>query len=316
MVTKRHLWALHQFLRATGFFALALIGGVASQAAFPEENITDGKIDAITASIIDESATPLPEQKILALTNIGTRLNDESIRALERYILSPRPESISAEKWYWIVNDIMQALCRQETPAVGFVDALFKIYDDPEQPATLRDYALQHMALLHTPLPGSLTTLDKANSGRILRAILTIAKSGRNQFCATALSGLANIVTAQNYLRAQIADPFIPNMISTTQICDIAATIAEDEQALPENRTTAISVCTQFNRAVSLKAVRGLAQDTSMPYALRAAAVYHIGHFGSKDEVNWLSQIATSKEFPINRAAVSAVKKLKSKHAL
>jgi hypothetical protein len=270
------------------------------------------------AALLDEARTPAAEQKIAVLMPRlqGAPLTAADCAAMQTYILAPRPDNIPASRWPWVVNDILRLQCAQSPCPARLVATIYALYEDEARDPVLREYAVQHMGVLHTPAPGSVVTITAAERERLAATLTRLARDGGSRFCGAALNALANAAHAAAYnLKHAIAEPIAP--APAVDLAAIARAVALDGTALPENRATALGVCGQLHEAalppdtVLLDTARALARDPQTPLSLRMASIYLVSITGDATDREWLEPIAADAQvFPLNKTAEAALKKL------
>jgi hypothetical protein len=264
------------------------------------------------AALLDEARTPAAGQKIAVLMPRlhGAPLTAADCAALQAYILAPRPDNIPAPKWHWVVNDILRLQCAQSACPADLVATVYALYDDEARDPVLREYAVQHMGVLHTPAPGSVATITSAERERLAATLASLARDGKSRYCGAALNALANAATTAAYnLKHAIAEPIAP--APSVDLAAIARAIALDGTALPENRATALGVCGQLHDTAPLNTARALARDPQTPLSLRMASIYLVSITGGATDREWLESLAAdAQSFPLNKTAGAALKKL------
>lgn len=265
---------------------------------------------AVLADVCDDVRTPLAEQKISILMRHldAVPISSGDAALLQRYILLPRPGAISPEKWAWVANDIMRLLCMQPKCPDGFVDVLYALYEDEARDPVLREYAVQHMGILHTPAPGRVTTLRKEVRLRLSVTLETVARDGKSRFCGAALNALSNAnVSAAYNLRWGIKDP-VP--VPSIDIRAVACEVALDKSALAENRATALGICARLGEVRPLAEVRKVVRESREPVFFQMSGVYFLGECGDESDRELLQTVAEKGVFPLSHAAETALQRL------
>ncbi|OAM91857.1 hypothetical protein OH491_07335 [Termitidicoccus mucosus] len=264
------------------------------------------------AALLDETRTPAAEQKIAVLMPRlqGAPLAAADCAAMQAYILAPRPDNIPVSRWPWVVNDILRLQCAQPVCPAGLVATVYALYEDEDRGPILREYAVQHMGVLHTPAPGSVVSITAAERERLTATLARLARDGKSRFCGAALNALANVADTNAYNREHdIAEPIAP--APAVDLAAIARAVALDDTALSENRATALGVCGQLHDDAPLDTARTLARDPQTPLSLRMASIYLVSIAGGATDREWLEPIAAdTQSFPLNKTAEAALKKL------
>jgi hypothetical protein len=84
-----------------------------------------------------------------AVDRLERNLTPSESEALWAFVQQQRPKQISITRWHTLVNDILNSLRAQFQPLPGLDQKLAQMFRNPEFNAVLRDYALQHLSLLH-----------------------------------------------------------------------------------------------------------------------------------------------------------------------
>ncbi len=77
-------------------------------------------------------------------------LSREEQGLLRDFIIGPRPDALVPGQWHALVNNVMNSLNAQSVLDPAWTEVLIHMADDPSQDVVLRDYAIQHLAILYS----------------------------------------------------------------------------------------------------------------------------------------------------------------------
>jgi hypothetical protein len=247
--------------------------------------------------IVDLNADTLSRQK--AVRALPRDLFPEHRKVLTDFLAARHPED-DGQGGHVLKNDIMDALIGQKTPGRGLADLFIGIYQDKSQNIVIRDYALQHLALLSERLDGPMiwdSGLVQTQQKLIQETLWQCAEARDSSMAGTALLGLTRI--------SETHSDFDRNRLGQAAIAMTDAGV--DEAA----RVTAFQVCARLRVSNALPLTINAAQTDSSSI-VRISAIGALGLFGNVDQVPILNQIA-ERNARFKAAAVLAMKKIQEK---
>lgn len=226
-------------------------------------------------------------------------LTPEHRKILTDFLTAPHEED-NGQAGHVLKNDIMDSLIGQQTPGRGLADLFIKISQDKNQNVVIRDYALQHLALLSERLDGPTVwdaKLVRAQQTLIQDALWQSAGVRESSTAGTALLGLTRISETH---------PELDKTRLSQAAIDMTAT-GVDEAA----RVTAFQVAARFQPAGALPLLLRAAQ-TDPSSIVRISAIGALGVIASADALPALNQIA--EQTPRYKAvAERAMKKIQER---
>lgn len=203
-------------------------------------------------------------------------------------------------------NDLMDALIAQETPAMDIAELFAAVYRDANQNIVIRDYAVQHLALLverlqEAPAGWSETQIEsqqKVVEG-VLLEILTYPDS---RLAGTALLGLT-----------RLSESGFP--IDRIRLSDAALKMASDSKSPSEARITAFQVCARLGAREALPLLTETAQRSEDTMA-RISAVSALGILGNAPELAVAEEIVSTGNERLKNAAAIALRRIQDRMAL
>ena len=251
-----------------------------------------GALSEVMRLIIRSDGKTEFKERIAAVHAIKKDFNNEELQAFYSYLLAPahnQNNQDDREQENWLRNEMMDKLVTQQKPPSDLSDTLIAIYQDKEQDAVMRDYAIQHM----NPAYAQAGTEEKA---ALRQALWQAADETDSSIAGTALLALNDL--AQNNAE------FEKDKIART-----ALKLAGNEQCGELARITAVQICGQTDATKAAPLILQLAQNAgSIP--LRITAIAALGDLGDRSAEGFLQQIATGNEDRLKPAAESALKRL------
>jgi len=267
-----------------------------TEVKYPDSHPTEVRLPIIRM-IVDVKADMLSRQK--AVRVLPGDLLPEHRKILTDFLAARHPED-EGQGGQVLKNDLMDALIGQKTPGRGLVDLFNGIYQDPSQNIVIRDYALQHLALLSERLDGPMIWEPGLVQGqqKLIQEILWKSAEARDSSIAgTALLGLNRISESHPELdRNRLGQ----------------AAVAMTESGVDEAaRVTAFQVCARLhvNEARPLTVTAAQADSSSI---VRISAIGAIGIFGNPNDLPILNQIA-AQNVRFKPAAMMAMKKIQER---
>ncbi len=228
-------------------------------------------------------------ERVEAVHAIKEDLNSEELRAFYGYLLAPAHNRDDREQENWLRNEMLDKLVTQQKPPAGLADMLVAIYQDKDQDAVMRDYAIQHI----NPAYAQAGSEEKTS---LRQALWQAAGETDSSIAGTALLALNDL--AQNNAEFE-----------KNQITEVALKLVGNEQCGELARITAVQICGRTGATQAVPLVLELAQSAgSVP--LRISAVAALGDLGDRNVETVLQQIAADGGERLKPAAESALKRL------
>lgn len=249
---------------------------------------------ATIRTIIDVKADTLSRQK--AVRSLPRDLLPEYSKILTDFLIARHAED-DRQTGYVLKNDIMDALVGQKTPGLSLADLFIGIYEDKAQNIVIRDYAVQHLALLSERLDRPIAwdvSLIQAQQKLIQDSLFKCAEARDSSMSGTALLGLTAISETHSEVdRDRLG-----------QAAVAMAGVGVDEAA----RVTAFQVCARLQVSNALPVTVNAAQ-TDPNSIIRVSAIGALGLFGHADDIPILNQIAenSSRLRPVTALAIKRI---------
>jgi len=247
--------------------------------------------------IVDVKADILSRQK--AVRGLPGDLLPEHRKILTDFLAARHAED-EGQGGHVLKNDLMDALVGQKTPGRALVELFNGIYQDKSQNSVIRDYALQHLALLSERLDGPMiweSGLVQSQQKSIQDILWKSAEARESSIAGTALLGLTRISETH------------PE-VDRNRLGQAAVAMTEvgiDEAA----RVTAFQVCARLHVETALPLTVKAAQNDSSSI-VRMSAIGALGLIGSADVIPLLNQIA-QQNVRYRSVAVRAVEKIQER---
>ncbi len=276
-------------------------------------------INAITGVqlVVTSSSPDLSQRETLIAYNhrlnvvrgLSKDISEDDLNTLGKYLRTPiqvRPDLLESE--YWLRNDIMDKLVEQNLLTPETAQLMIGISKDPQQFATMRDYAIQHLQPLYKKLD--------TNSQTLIRSVLWQATDETtNSIAGTAMFALLKIMgkTVNSVVKDDTkTSPNTITAIERTRLEQTALRIALDSTSGQLARTAAISVCGRLKVKESLPLAVELAQSSTI-YPMRLAAIATLGEIGGIDVLGTLRYIADGPDQRLKLSALSAIYKVQAR---
>jgi len=219
--------------------------------------------------LLREYSAPLTPHEQQALLNALQRLSN----------LSEPPE----QQWA-LANEILNLFKRAGQPE-AMLATLHEMVRDPQNPATLRDYLLQHLASTAPAGESHWQTIE----------------SGHDDLAATALLHLASRHRRVEDLTAEQLD----------RLKEAAYQMAADPDQAPANRLSALQVCARLGVARLRPVAMQIARDADQTYPLRISAIAALGDLPpTPDTLVLLEHFAGGREPRLRLPAQSALSRI------
>lgn len=241
--------------------------------------------------------TGLPFDERLAVVHaLPAILSPDQIAALTAFVSARSgPAGLDAGEVYALKNDAINALIRQQSVLPKLVPVLTGVYADRKQDAVMRDYALQHLAVI---------ALDGGKAYKWAQHWQAVgAADAEPELAATAMLHLVSASEKNSLTAAQ------------KQKLDSAALRMASDQNKPDvSRITALQVCTRLKVSAARELAYTLAQSPEAGFPLRISAIAALGDLGSGDErvVSLLKNYADGAERRLRIPARSALQRIQN----
>ncbi len=228
--------------------------------------------------------------------NLGPHLSRSEIQALYSFLKTQYgPDLKSRGGEHVLKNDVLDALLNQVSLPRDLADMLIGLYQDHDQDAVTRDYALQHLVSCYERLINDPTMTRRGIESTLWQAISETDMS----IGGTALLGLHRLsgLTAE---------------IDAKELDKAALQLAKDDRASHLVRTTALQVCAERGISEIRQILLELAQSgTDVP--LQISAIAALGRLGTQQEVALLEQLLLGETERLKPAARTALKRLRQR---
>lgn len=247
-----------------------------TEVVFSDRHQTDVTLPIIRM-IIDVKADTLSRQN--AIRALPRDLIPEYRKDLTDFLTARHAEDDS-QTGHVLKNDIMDALVGQKTPGRGLLDLFSGIYHDKTQNIVIRDYAMQHLALLSERLDSPTVwdpSLVQAQQKLIQDTLWQCAEERGSSISGTALLALTRISETHSEV----------DRIRLGQAAIAMTDVEVDEAA----RVTAYQICARLQVSSALPLAITAAQSDSSSI-VRTSAIGALGLFGNAGQLPILNQIA------------------------
>lgn len=244
---------------------------------------------------------------------LGRNVPQQEQIALIAWINGPKPANFSDSIWHFLVNEVMDNLCRQNHPLPSWSDVLIGIARGKANDPTLRDYAVQHMVDWIQPVNlGEPCETDPQKRQAMILTMLDAARQTWEGISGTAVLGLHIILQGRQRSQQQ-NDPSVqlPLPLTGEQLRPLAINLAAAKDGAPTARTTAFQVCAERGFKEALSAARTTAIDQNQPTSLRISAIAAIGQLGNDEDELLLQKLQAEKRSHLLAAIKPALKRIK-----
>lgn len=222
----------------------------------------------------------------------GSILEAHEADALRSFVADPMlPDGMTWTQLRALKNNVLNLLDRQPGEAAALANAVMlrEVLSDEQQDGAVRDYALQHLALL-----------AERESAVGWSTHWHLIESDETALAATGLIHLAlqhrdGVLTAEESAR----------------LSAVALRLASDPNAKDPARTTALQVCSQLKIAGARQVAEEIARSTSVGLIVRIAAVAALGDMEPDPTIrSYLAELANGPEKRLRVPAQVALQKL------
>lgn len=238
-------------------------------------------------------------ERYKAVHSLSDDLGQPEIRSLLNFLAAlPDGRESNLEGVRVLKNDILNVLIEnQNAETEGLTEVLTGIYQNQEQDAVMRDYAIQHLIGWYKKKSG-----PESKTKEKVRKILREAFGKSDSIAGTALLGLHRI---------SIVDP----LIDSQQVNQRALALALSDETQVATRITAIQVCSERHLKEVLPTIQLLMQNPG-PIPLRLSAIAALGCLGNSEHLTLLRPLESESNELIQTAVRSALTRLSQKQEL
>jgi hypothetical protein len=233
------------------------------------------------------------QERLRTLNALTSRLSADDAAALVRFATQPGvPKDFQPAEWHAYANDAFNVLRRQEPMPEDYPAALLALAANAEANDTLRDYAVQHIAVL-AETPGPQADALRAELWR------QVAEPKHTR-AGTALLGLEPLVK------------LLPD--EQKRLSETALAWAEGGGDIgPGAQVTGLQVCLHQRVKEVLPIARRRAYDEKADAAVRRSCVAILGAMGGTDDLNRLASSDLRHAARYKAAVEAAIKHLASR---
>jgi HEAT repeats len=224
-----------------------------------------------------------------------TELSGEEVALLNRYLRTPAASAPDPEGENWLRNVMLDKLTTQPVVPADLPELLIGLYRDRAQDDVLRDYAVQHMALIYG-------RVDGVAQSALQDTLWQATDETDTSIGGTALLDLLELSQGTN-------------AVDRTRLAGVAFKHAADEGCGELTRITAVQVCGRLKTESAWPVVQQLAQ-AAPNQVLQNAAIAALADFGTEDAIKILEQLSASPEARQAQAAQAALNRLARAAAL
>jgi hypothetical protein len=262
----------------------------------PDGEVSEAPPSPTLATALSMKAGLFFDERLAVVHALPPILSPDQTAALTAFVSARSgPAGLDAGEVYALKNDTINALTRQQKSLPQLVPILAGIYADTEQDATMRDYALQHLAVI---------ALDGSNAYKWTQhwqAVDADAPDTEPELAATALLHLVSS-SEKNILTAAQGQ----------KLGSAALRMASDQNKPDVSRITALQACVRLKLSAARELALTLAQSPDAGFPLRISAIAALGDLGQGDEriVSLLKNYADGGERRLRVPARSALQRI------
>jgi HEAT repeat protein len=225
-------------------------------------------------------------------------LSRPEVEALFGFLLEKHPED-DTQRGHVLKSDLMDALCAQSNLQPDLTKVLAELYHDLDQNVVIRDYAVQHLALLDERLTEgvSWSSSEIETQGQLIERLLWEASAeSDSSIGGTALLALMRSLKTNDQLAQE-------------RLASTALRLANDRAISPLARISAIQVCGQIQVHAALPHLCRTAEQDSN-FTVRISAIGALGQIGNANTVEVLKKIAREQNPRLDAAVTVALARL------
>lgn len=222
---------------------------------------------------------------------LGNDLPEEEQQALINWMLNRPLPGLAPSSWHWVVNEVMDVLCRQNVRSSRLTAALAGLANSQGNDIVLRDYAIQHLAtLLEEAGANRIAVLTQQEEKCSLQALIGAAGKVEGSTAGTALQGLhRGLASYSAASREMLGGIDLADLIQ--QLRTLAFQLIRSERANPLACITALHVCAQREFDEVLTEARSMALDRELSTSVRLSAIGVLGLRGGKEDRQLLADV-------------------------
>jgi hypothetical protein len=228
-------------------------------------------------------------------------LTSQELSALFSLLTEKQPEDHS-QLGHVFKNDLMDLLCSQTIPSAQVFTSLSEVFDDPEQDPVLRDYALQHLAMLYERLDEpAITTVPalQAQRNAIQEHLWAALTEVHSSIAGTALLALSRL--------ANHTHDFDPEKIAAESV-----TLASNSEASELVRITALQVGANYQLKELVPLASSLA-TTHSNRCLRISAIATLGSIGGGSDLPLIQALIVQGDPRLTAVAALARERIRER---
>ncbi len=278
-----------------------------AKSSAPREELPQTKSAAIDLTTVPVSVRAIIDlahnynERLQTARSLRPSLSPEELKVLYEFLRERNPEDDN-QRGHALKSDVMDALVAQN-PLPGELLGLFaEVYRDQDQHVVLRDYAVQHLAMLYERLDETAGwPANQVSSQRTQISALLWEAVGEtdSSIGATALLSLNRLSeTHPGFDRARLAS--------------VALQLAGDATMTDGVRISALQVSARMKVNEALPLSLEIAQSPSTT-ALRISAIGAIGLLGGSAELKALERLVANGNDQLRPAATVAAQRIRQR---
>jgi hypothetical protein len=266
-----------------------------AESVTPEGEVREAPTPPTLATVLSSKAGFSFDERLAVVHALPAVLSPDQTVALTAFVSAcSGPAKLDAGEVYALKNDAINALTRQQGFLSKLVPVLADVYADTKQDAAMRDYALQHLAVI---------ALDGSNAYDWTQHWQAVAAADAEpELAATAMLHLVSVSEENMLTGAQ-----------WQELGSVALRMASDKNKPDVSRITALQVCTRLNVSAVCELAYTLAQSSEAGIPLRISAIAALGDLDSGGDerlVSLLKNYADGGERRLRIPARSALQRI------
>lgn len=217
--------------------------------------------------------------RLKLVRSLPSNLAADHVALFVDFLKAYHAEDEGQEGWV-LKNDLMDALCDQDTPSLELTSLLTTLCRETNQNMVIRDYALQHLGTFAERLnePLDWPAGEAKNQQETIKQLLWgMASDTQSAMAGTALLGLTRLASTGAGVDTKLVG---------TQALKLAA----DSEANPASRVTALQVCARLRVTEALPLITQAAEKEPN-LGLRISAIAAAGQMGGNHELEMLRRV-------------------------
>lgn len=254
---------------------------------------TEMDMRAVSQVIADGPEIPHWE-RIDALSTLSKQIAQPELEKLFAFLRSISvPKGLQPPHVWALKNDLLNILREQTSPSQEYERVLFEIFQNENQDAVMRDYAVQHARPWY-PL--------SANKPRILELLWSAARGKDGSLPGTAMLSLWGLWRD------------FPQDVSKEELAEASLAVASDPKMHIDARISCLQICGKMGEKAALPLALNVA-GTGKPSQMRMSAIATIGDLGDAKQKALLESIQSGAagDPGIQNAATRALSNIESR---